>query len=48
MGRGEYEEEGDHCTSRGVRILALIPKKMSLTRSLGVTLLSRLLEEGLK
>ena len=34
-------------TSRGVRILALIPKKVSLTRSLGVTILARLLGDGL-
>ena len=47
-GEGEGEEdEGDHRTSGGVQILALILKKVSLTRSLGVTLLSRLLGDGL-
>ena len=44
-GEGAKDEEGDHQTSRGVRILAPIPK--TLTRSLGVTLLFRLLGESL-
>ena len=42
----EEKEEEDLLTSRGVRIIAPIPKKVSLTRSLRVTLLTRSLGDS--